>query len=50
MHGHGILRDIFFGSRKLREKFCQTLGNKPLLAMKSLFNEKKAMIGTYGPC
>ena len=29
MHNHGILRDIFFGSRQLRAKYCQTLGNKP---------------------
>ena len=28
-HDGGILLDIFFDSRQLRVKYCQTLGNKP---------------------
>ena len=28
MHNQGLLHDIFFGSRQLRAKYCQTFGNK----------------------
>ena len=38
MHDHGILSDIFFVSRQLEKKYCQTLGYKPNLSIPVIFD------------